>query len=390
MSACWLLIAGDFAPHGGMDMANFALANYLARPQGGAGGEGDVRNGREVHLVSHHVSPALAALSTVRVHTAPRPFGAERLGEPILRLSARRWQQRLASRGVRTIANGGNADAGDLNWVHFVHSAFRPEAAGVWNRARVASSHRRYLAHERTALQHARAIICNSNRTADAVVQLTDVPRDRTNVVYYGTDAQRFGPVDPAERESARRALGVRSGRPLALFVGALGDRRKGFDTLFEAWRALCREPDWDVDLLVAGTGAELMSWRARAVEHLPAGRMQFLGFRRDVPALLAASDVLVHPARYEAYGLSVHEALCRGLPAIVSATAGIAERYPEDLRQLLLADPESVTELIGRLRQWRTDTTLRERVLPFTSRLRSRTWDHMAREIAAIASRAA
>ncbi len=33
MSACWLLIAGDFAPHGGMDMANFALANYLARPQ---------------------------------------------------------------------------------------------------------------------------------------------------------------------------------------------------------------------------------------------------------------------------------------------------------------------------------------------------------------------
>ncbi len=117
---------------------------------------------------------------------------------------------------------------------------------------------------------------------------------------------------------------------------------------------------------------------------------MQFLGFRRDVPALLAAGDVLVHPARYEAYGLAVHEALCRGLPAIVSATAGVAERYPEDLRQLLLTDPESVTELIARLRQWRTDMTMRERVLPFASRLRARTWDDMAREIVAIASGAA
>ena len=39
----------------------------------------------------------------------------------------------------------------------------------------------------------------------------------------------------------------------------------------------------------------------------------------------------MVHPARYEAYGLGVHEAICRGLPAIVSAGAGIAELYPAD-----------------------------------------------------------
>jgi glycosyltransferase involved in cell wall biosynthesis len=132
--------------------------------------------------------------------------------------------------------------------------------------------------------------------------------------------------------------------------------------------------------------GSELPAWRSRAAEHFSESRLRFLGFQRDMPAVLAASDLLIHPARYEAYGLAVHEALCRGLPAIVSASAGIAERYPENLRDLLLADPYSVADLAARLEWWRHDASLHERLTTFASRLRSRTWDHMAHEIATIA----
>ena len=106
----WLLVAGAFTPYGGMDAANFALARYLARRS----------SQDEVHLVSHRVSAALTALPSVREHRVPRPLGAERFGEPLIRLATRRWQRRLSStsngHGVRTIANGGNADAGDVNW----------------------------------------------------------------------------------------------------------------------------------------------------------------------------------------------------------------------------------------------------------------------------------
>lgn len=173
----------------------------------------------------------------------------------------------------------------------------------------------------------------------------------------------------------------------MALFVGALGDRRKGFDTLFEAWRALCGRPDWDVELAIAGTGAELPAWQARAGEYLREGRMRFLGFRRDIPMILAACDLLIHPARYEAYGLAVHEALCRGLGAIVSASAGIAEQYPEDLHSLLLGDPDSPAELARRLQAWRNDPSVASRLAPFSARLRARCWDDMAREIVTVAS---
>jgi glycosyltransferase involved in cell wall biosynthesis len=366
----WLLVAGDFAPYGGMDMANFALARHLAR----AG---------PVHLVAHHVSPDLAALANVRVHSAPRPFGVHRFGEPILRATAGRVQRSLAADHPCTVANGGNADLGDLNWVHYVHAAFEPVAAGLSSRLKLAWTHRQYVADERQALARARLVICNSNRTADDVVRLADVARDRTRVIYYGIDQAAFGAVDAGEREAARRTLGLPVTRRLALFVGALGDRRKGFDTLFGAWQALCQRTNWDVDLVVAGTGAELEAWRTRAARGLPEGRMRFLGFRRDMPAVFAACDVLIHPARYEAYGLGVHEALCRGLPAIVTATAGVAERYPADLDSLLLQDPDSETELTERLAAWREDETIAGRVADFGARLRSRTWDHMAHEIA-------
>ncbi len=53
-------------------------------------------------------------------------------------------------------------------------------------------------------------------------------------------------------------------------------------------------------------------------------------------------------------YGLAVHEAICSGVPVIVSATAGIAERMPSDLGDLLLDDVNSAADLSRRLQRWR------------------------------------
>lgn len=151
----------------------------------------------------------------------------------------------------------------------------------------------------------------------------------------------------------------------------------------FLAWEKLCAYPDWDADLVVIGCGAELPVWQRRASEAGIASRIHFLGFRSDVPDLLRGADCLVAPTRYEAYGLGVHEALCCGLPALVSATAGVAERYPSQLGDLLLPDPEDVGELVARLRRWREDTQrCRKMVSSVSEALRSYAWDDMVRSI--------
>ena len=123
MSA-WLLVSGDFTPYGGMDMANYALASYLARLE---------RGPANVHLVAHQVSPELAGFAgnaggipgvipgVINVHRVPRPFGIHRLGEPLLRSAARRVQKQLASQDLCSLANGDRKST-RLNSSHLTQS----------------------------------------------------------------------------------------------------------------------------------------------------------------------------------------------------------------------------------------------------------------------------
>jgi glycosyltransferase involved in cell wall biosynthesis len=363
----WLVVAGDFTPLGGMDRANLALARHLA-------GRGPV------HLVTHRAWDDVTAHPNVTVHRVARPFGRHMLGGPLLARAGRRWARRLAADGFRVVVNGGNCLWPDVNWVHYVHAAYPDPAPAGWARrlkARLATA--RALRTERAAIGAARVVICNSRRTARDVTDLLGVSPDRVRVVYLAADAHLFPPITTAERATTRAKLGW-DNRPWAVFVGAIGDARKGFDTLYAAWRELCRNRQWDANLAVLGRGAELPLWQARAKADGLAERIAFLGFRPDVAAVLAGCDLMAHPARYDAYGLAVHEALCRGLPVLVSVGAGIAERYPPELADLVLPDPEDAAALADRLRAWRRDLEAwPARVAPLAADLRAYTWDDMA-----------
>jgi glycosyltransferase involved in cell wall biosynthesis len=368
----WLLISGDFTPLGGMDYANHALAKYLAKA------------GAEVHLVTHRAWADLMEFPRVMVHLVWRPLRSHLAGMPLLNRAGRRWANRLLKRDARVVVNGGNCSWQDVTWVHYVHAAYPPELAGsTLVRLKTRLTHSYALATEQATLRKARHVLCNSVRSLRDVTRRLGVQESRAHVVYYGTDPQRFHAITAAERNQARARLGWSNDRPVAVFVGALGDRRKGFDTLFAAWQILCGRPGWDSDLAVIGAGAELSAWQERAREADLGERIRFLGFRKDVPEVLAACDILIHPARYEAYGLGVHEAVCRGLPALVSADAGVAERYPPELQDFLIPDPEDPAALADRLLHWRSNLEkFRSAVIPFSNSLRSYTWDDMAERI--------
>jgi glycosyltransferase involved in cell wall biosynthesis len=293
----------------------------------------------------------------------------------------------LAPRRPVVVVNGGNCPFPGMNWVHYVHAAFRPRlGAADWRQAKARAIHEPRLVTERLALRSAHIVIANSDRTRRDVIELVGVAESRVHRAYYGIDADQFRPSTPGERAAARESLGWTRETPRIAFVGALDDRRKGFDVAYDAWRSLCSSESWDGELVVIGSGGELPAWRARALRDGVGDRIQFLGFRRDVSRVLMACDALVAPTRYEAYGLGVHEAICCGLPAIVASSAGVAERYPESLRGLLLEDVESADELAASLRKWRERATdWRATVLTFAEELRARGWDDVARDVVAL-----
>jgi glycosyltransferase involved in cell wall biosynthesis len=56
------------------------------------------------------------------------------------------------------------------------------------------------------------------------------------------------------------------------------------------------------------------------------ADRVHFLGYRTDVPAVMAALDVFVLPAKYKSFGLVLLEAMATELPVVATAAGGVPE----------------------------------------------------------------
>lgn len=377
--APWVLVSPGIHRYGGMDRANLELAGYLAE------------RGTPLHLVAHSVDPELAARPGVSVYPVPRPAGSFLVGERLLDRRGRSVARAVQARWpeARVLVNGGNCAWGDLNWVHCVHHAWPCVDAGApaWfrakNRVMKGSARRR----EGRIVPRARLAIANSEQTRRQLVELVGISPERVRTVYLGADPAHGEPT-PEQRATARAWLGKPADRPLVAFVGALGhDHNKGFDTLWAAWRRLCADPAWDADLVVAGGGRGVARWTREVEEAGLSDRVAMLGFTHRIADLLAAANLLVSPVRYDAYGLNVQEAICRGVPALVSRGAGVSERFPTALEPMVLPDPDDAEDLALRLRAWRGRMEhWKGEFQPLGRLLRGHAWRDMAREIVAAA----
>jgi glycosyltransferase involved in cell wall biosynthesis len=137
----------------------------------------------------------------------------------------------------------------------------------------------------------------------------------------------------PPPGASAEAPADLRAGgAPIVLAVARLA-AQKGLGTLIEA-ASRWRDRDPAPLVAIAGTGpllAELTSTaRAAGV------RARFLGHRDDVPALLAAADVVVLPSVWEGQPLILQEALRAGRPLVASRVGGVVDLTGEDAALLV------------------------------------------------------
>jgi glycosyltransferase involved in cell wall biosynthesis len=138
----------------------------------------------------------------------------------------------------------------------------------------------------------------------------------------------------------------------LLLSVGRL-DPQKGYETLLRA-TALALQKMPDLRLWIVGDtqlGGE--TYRARLLalaDELSLGeRVQFLGVRRDVPALLAHAYALVMASRWEGFGLVFLEAMAAARPIIATRVSAVPEVVEDGVTGLLVPpdDPAALAEAI-------------------------------------------
>jgi glycosyltransferase involved in cell wall biosynthesis len=159
-------------------------------------------------------------------------------------------------------------------------------------------------------------------------------------VIPNGVDLNVFNPrLRATERPAVRQEIGLTDDDLAIVFSG--GDwRRKGLDV---ALQALSRVADSNVKLLVAGDDPLRQEFRALANQLGIEKRVVWLGFRRDLHRIYAASDLFIFPTRYEAFSLATIEAAAAGLPVLMSQVSGSAELLGDGSNgRILPRDPEA------------------------------------------------
>jgi len=102
--------------------------------------------------------------------------------------------------------------------------------------------------------------------------------------------------------------------------------------------------------LILVGDGPERAALEARARQPDLAGRVSFLGFRSDIDALLAASDLFALSSLSEGMSIAALEAMAAGLPVVATAVEGTPD-VVVDGQTGLLVPPRDPTALAGALR---------------------------------------
>jgi glycosyltransferase involved in cell wall biosynthesis len=179
----------------------------------------------------------------------------------------------------------------------------------------------------------------------------------RAVAVGNGRDPGRFHP-DPDARARLRTELGVPEDRVVVVIVSRLV-RHKGHPELLAALRNSAAEL-WVVgNRLDSDHGEDLEPYFANAGL---GDRLRRLGYRDDIPAILAAADIFALPSHFEGLPMSVIEAMLTGLPVVATDIRGPREQVVDGVTGLLVP-PASAGPLAAALQRLVADADLRRRM---------------------------
>ena len=224
--------------------------------------------------------------------------------------------------------------------------------------------------------------------TSKTHILYLDQRQKKDYMAYYGTPEERFTLLPPAGdqkcmrnehticlREEKRKELNLADDQILLISVAA-DFHCKGIDRTLNAVAALPEEVRKKCVLcLIGGNDPKRREQFVQQAEQLGIKHQTiFAGPRDDVYTYLAAADLMVHPARKEATGTVLAEALASGVPVICSAVCGYASMVGD--AGVVIPEPfdaktfgELLVETLCRLSQYKAKAMEVSGTLDFTRR---------------------
>jgi len=178
--------------------------------------------------------------------------------------------------------------------------------------------------------------------------------------VLNGRDGAVFHP-DPMARAAVRKELGAAEGDCVVIAVSRLV-RHKGYPELLRAMEVVPGATLWVVGERLASDHGESLDAEFAHAASVLGPRLKRLGYRHDVPRLLAAADVFTLPSHFEGLPMSIIEAMLTGLPVVVTDVRGPREQVVDGVTGLLVP-PAQDARLAAALARLAEDPALRLRM---------------------------
>lgn len=205
-----------------------------------------------------------------------------------------------------------------------------------------------------------------SQEAVDEFIAKGAVKQGRMLAIPNGIDVNIFS-YDGHTRDVIRNALGINN-KKMILAVGRV-DTQKDYPNLLQAIQLLAQQRD-DFKVFIVGDGP-LKAELNLLVKTLNIGDfVEFLGIRRDVPALMSAADLFILPSAWEGFGLVVAEAMacervvvatdCGGVKEVVGSNGFLVQ--PKN--STLLADSLSSALSLSELERSEIGAAARQRVV--------------------------
>ena len=185
------------------------------------------------------------------------------------------------------------------------------------------------------------AVVCNSQAAADRLAA-AGLQRDKLVVIGNALPEPVFASAPPAlPRRPGILRLGM---------VARMNARYKNHSGFLRIAQRIHQQIP-EVEFVLAGDGPLRSQLEQEAQSLGLAGRVLFLGDRRDIPAVLAALDLVIHTSDSESLSNAILEAMAAGLPVVAYDVGGNRELINAERGELVSAgNEEACAAAVARL----------------------------------------
>ena len=218
--------------------------------------------------------------------------------------------------------------------------------------------------------------VANSDLVKYELYKYYKVPESRIKVIENGIDIKSFHPVSATKKEATKKQLALNPKLPVVLFVGS-GFERKGAFEIVEAIKLLPK-----FQAIIVGQDKKIQQLRDLARGH----NVLITGPQDDIQKYLDASDIFCLPSLYDSLPNAALEALCCGLPIVLTKDVGLAPHIEKNLAGVICKkDKHSIADAL--IKAWGKRKLFSKNALKaakaFDINIKNKEWLHLYNELA-------